>query len=68
MTHQECKGLMILELVEARELVRKGDDFYEDLGGHIIHESNLDSYIEDYVSRLSEDERNELATRIGVPE
>ncbi len=40
---------LISEMVNAGELIRKGGDYFEDMGGHILHESNLDSYIEEFV-------------------
>ena len=32
----------IKEMVEAGDLKRVGEDFYEDLGGHVIHESQIE--------------------------
>jgi len=39
-------------MVDVGELIRKGDDFYEDMGGHILHESNLDGHIESYLRSI----------------
>lgn len=42
----------IQELVDAREIKRLADDFYEDLGGHVVHESNLGPYFEAFEKEL----------------
>ena len=47
-------------LVDVGELLTIGDCFYEDMGGHVIHESQVDDYIEEYVNRISKKERTEL--------
>ena len=65
MTRSEAKSLMIQEMVDAGELIQKGDDYFEDMGGHILHESNLDSYITEFMKNLRPDERRELISRIS---
>lgn len=62
---QEIRCAMIDELVDAGELIRKGEGYFEDMGGHILHESNLDGHISQYMKNLSEPERAELIERIG---
>ena len=51
---------LIDHMVDAGELIRRGDDLYEDMGGHIVHECNLDSYISEYMNHMDADERWEL--------
>ena len=51
MTEDERSSL-IEEMVELGHLDAVGDDLYEDMGGHVIHESNLDCHIEDFVKNL----------------
>lgn len=65
MTQQEIRSAMINELCDAGELIRLGDDFFEDMGGHVLHESNLDGYIENYLKNLTLAERTEVIERIG---
>ncbi len=57
------RSKLINELCEAGELIRKGEDYFEDMGGHIVHESGLDSYISEYMKGLSHLEREELIAR-----
>ncbi len=59
---------MIQELLEAGEIVKRGDMFFEDMGGHVIHESMLDDCVEDYfasyLKMLSTSERAEALKRV----
>lgn len=64
----EIRAAMINELCDARELICRGDDLYEDMGGHILHESNLDPYIDSYLKNLSHEERAGVIRRIGGEE
>lgn len=45
----EEKQIVIEDMIEEGDLIRKGCDFVEDMGGHYLHESQLDSYISDYL-------------------
>jgi len=65
MTKQEFRSAMINEMVEAGDLINKGGDFYEDMGGHLIHELRLDHYIEGYLKNMSPGERIELIKSFG---
>lgn len=67
-TKAQVKSALLQIMCNEGELINRGDDFYEDMGGHCSHESNLDGCIEEYVARLTEEERNELAKWLGVPE
>jgi hypothetical protein len=60
MGKEEVRTAMINHLCDVGELQRKGEDLYEDLGGHIVHESHLDDYIFNYLKNLSDAERNEV--------
>lgn len=60
----EMRALLINELCDVGELIRKGGDYFEDMGGHLLHESNLDSYIENYLSHLSEGDVKDLVKLI----
>lgn len=55
---------MVHELIEAGELIAKGYDFFEDMGGHIVHESDVASYFNYYVERMTPAERRELTKRL----
>lgn len=57
------RSALIQVMCEAGELIRRGDDMFEDMGGHILHESNLDYYITEYMKQLSEEERTELVNQ-----
>jgi len=57
---------MIDELKDAGEIIPRGGDYYEDLGGHIIHESNVPSYFENYKKSLTAKERDEVLKRLGI--
>lgn len=59
----EIRTILVNEMVDAGELIRRGEDFFEDMGGHILHESNLDSYIESYMKALPEIELRALVDR-----
>lgn len=61
----EIRSALVNHLCEVGELIRRGDDFYEDMGGHIIGDSMLDSYISEYMSNLSDEERTELVFNTG---
>lgn len=58
-------GAMAQELVDAGELIPRAEDFYEDMGGHIIHEDSVPSYFESYFKRLTSGERSDVLARIG---
>lgn len=59
------RSALIDELVNAGDLIRRGEDFFEDMGGHILHESNLDDYITSYLNHMDREERAELIKRIN---
>lgn len=54
----EVRQMSIQEMVEAREIKRIEGDFFEDLGGHIWHESTLDPLIEEF-EKTKNEEKNE---------
>lgn len=64
----EIRSAMIDELCDVGELIRRSGDFYEDMGGHLLHESNLDTHIEAYLKGLTSEDLNEVITRIGGDE
>lgn len=59
---QQYKEVCIREMVDAGDLKQLGDGLYEDMGGHLIHESHeiMDDYIENFLTELRPKERNEL--------
>lgn len=57
-------GEMARELVEAGELIRHGGDYFEDMGGHIVHESSVPEYFKYYLDHLPLDERKEVFKRL----
>jgi len=63
MKFDRIRDALIEELCDAGELIRRGGDLFEDMGGHVVHESQLDRYIDDYMVNLSEEDRNELVER-----
>jgi hypothetical protein len=56
----QFREYMTKVLIDVGELLIVGDCYFEDMGGHIIHESQVDDYIEEYVNRISKKERLEL--------
>lgn len=56
---------LIRHLADVGELIRRGEDLYEDMGGHLLHESHLDPYITEYLERLSPEERAEVIKLTG---
>jgi len=52
------------ELIDAGEVIPIGGDYFEDNGGHIVHESDLNSYFEYYLKNLPTEEREEVISRI----
>ncbi len=61
---QNIREALIEELCAVGEIKCLGEDLFEDMGGHILHESHLDSYIENYLKHLAESERKELRARL----
>lgn len=61
----EIRDALVQEMVEVGELIRKGEDFFEDMGGHILHESNLDPYIKNYLDNMPAAECKELVERLS---
>ena len=53
-------GQLARTLVDLGEFVRKGGEYYEDMGGHIIHESAAQEYFTHYLNHCSLDERKEI--------
>lgn len=66
MTKQEIRAFMIDEMVDVGELIPQDNDgeLYEDMGGHTIHVSNLDSYITNYLENMPAAERRALLARL----
>jgi len=61
----EIRSALIAEMVDAGELIRKGEDYYEDMGGHLLHESHLDPFITNWMQHMDPEERIELVNRLG---
>lgn len=57
-------NFMKQELIDAGEVHFVALDYFEDNGGHIVHDSSLESYFEYYLHNLTEPERDELLKRI----
>jgi hypothetical protein len=63
--NQWNQSQMLIELVDAGELIPLGDDFYEDMGGHIIGAHyGIESYFENYLKHLTPEERKEVYERM----
>lgn len=60
----EARQIVIDEMVDRRVLKCIADGFYEDLGGHTLHESWLDDYITEFLKELPKDELTELMGKI----
>lgn len=62
----QARSLLLAEMCNCGELIRKYDDMFEDMGGHLIHESSeiIDSYIDNFLENLPVQERRELVDRI----
>lgn len=58
--HKMTRAELIAMMVDFGELISKGDDLYEDMGGHILHESGLDYYIEQFIKNLTPEGKKEL--------
>lgn len=56
---------MAWELIEAGDLISKGDDYFEDMGGHLISIRAIPDYFENYLKRLSDTERKEVLKRLA---
>lgn len=66
---RDQRAELIQEMVDYGELLDLGDGMYEDMGGHIIHDSNtqmLDSYIDSFLKGLPDNERLQVLKRTGV--
>ena len=58
-------GAIIKAMVENGYLKPLPDDFFEDMGGHIIHESNIDkTYFDGWWNSLHSDEQEQYAKQI----
>lgn len=55
---------MAEELVQADELKPLLGDFFEDLGGHIIHMEDVPAYFQHYIKHLKPSEREEVLARL----
>ncbi len=66
---KQIKRDQLIEImVEAGDIIPKGEGYYEDMGGHLNHESNLDGHVEAYLKSLSMKERMELMKRLEFEE
>ena len=63
MKHQISNDFMIQEMVDCGDLIPIADGYFEDMGGHILHESNLEYYIESFLKGLTDEEMNDLIKR-----
>jgi hypothetical protein len=57
-------GQMAQELVDAGDLVPMAEGFFEDMGGHLVHEDMVPSYFEYYLKNLKPAERGEVIARL----
>lgn len=62
----EIRSELLDAMCDCGELIRRGDDFYEDMGGHVSHESNLDGHIENWLLNLDPEERKEVVNKVGI--
>lgn len=64
-TPNAIREALIQEMCEVGELIRRGDDVFEDMGGHMIGDNMIDDYITNWLQNMTDDERNEVIERIG---
>lgn len=64
-SYADIRNKLIDELVDVGELIPKGDELFEDMGGHLVHERNLDSYITNHLEHLPAEELAVLIDRIS---
>lgn len=64
MKYTQAREKIIEEMVDQGDLIRRGDDIYEDMGGHCLHESNLDDHISHFLENIHPRDRKELMQRI----
>lgn len=65
MNFYEIRDALIEEMIDQGEIIRKGDDIFEDMGDHLIHYSQLDGHIKSWLDSMRPEERDELIMRIG---
>ncbi len=56
LTYKHLRAAILDVMVDEGDLISKGNDMYEDMGGHISHESNLDGHIEQFWKSKTQDE------------
>ena len=61
-------GAMAQELVDAGDFEPKAEGFFEDMGGHLIHEDTVPEYFSYYLKNLSAEERAEVIARMSADE
>lgn len=54
------KAKLIEIMVDFREIIRRGEDCFEDMGGGIWHESEIGGQIEYFLENLTVEERAEI--------
>lgn len=64
------KYSMLHILVEYGELIPKAEDYFEDMGGHLIYADDftVKSYFQNFIKHLTKEERNEVLERLGGTE
>lgn len=51
-------------LVDVGDLIPAGDDFFEDMGGHLLRIDMVPSYFEHYLEHASPDDRKDALERL----
>ncbi len=64
MLNQNKRQLILADMVDTGELIKRGDDIYEDMGGHLSHASTLDYAIDAYLKSKPKAELKALLNRM----
>ena len=65
MYSEEFRRAILQEMIDSGDLIGIAEDMYEDMGGHVIHESNIgDIYIDAFLEGLSRADRREVVMRL----
>ena len=51
-------------MVEAGELIPRGEEFFEDMGGHLLRGSNAEEHINSYLDSLPHTEKDSILKQI----
>lgn len=65
MTFKQRRAAILDCMVDEGELIKKYNDVYEDMGGHLSHASNLDYAIDAFYKSKTKEQWNAIFIEMG---